>query len=911
MNSKMPKIENLNIIFKDEQGTDLNKYGITESNGLEKQVKLRRLANITQVGTPLNAKNLNLLKDKINEVVNKANTNETEIDNANQAITDKVKQTLKEAKTYTDSLETKVSETYETKTDATAKLESAKSYSDTNKQNAITSANSYTDTKVKKAIEDLNTSGDTNLGLAKTYTDQKVSEGVKEAKSYTDEQFKKINDNLIATVDCSHKYEITGNTGDEHGLAIDDQQMLIKKIQGHSRRKSLNLFSLKPGTYGGVTLTYDSTSGIYTFNGTSTGFSIPLNNQLLQGQQISFIAEVVSGTKTGAQNDISVMIDGTWIATDWVNTKTLSESISGCWMSTDITYTNYKVKINVVEGTYTKDTMPPFQPYDNTLVNSNNTLISTGRNLVDINEYAKGRTKQGQTTNVTDYPKLTCSSTGDARLWNFKSADYYLSLPKGQYKIVIDNLTRVENYSLCNVFLPNGIIVASSSLSVGKNVINLNLETDNIIGIMSKMPNSSFNIGLFFKDENNEYEYKQDVVQAPSLGEFDYYQEGKIYRQTSQVVTLNGSENWGIDSNSPNKRFYYRPVDAVDNVDAINVVSNNLKEASANDTYSLSQENNLISVASNTIHIVKRDFTTVDQLKQWLQQNPIQLVYKLATPTIEDYAIPSGYAVYNGGLQIQQGDVPYTITKQYNLSQKAQILANVEIDREQQKQIDEVNNKIINLPSPSITNRTVKNISINNTFPQTLTSEQTKDVFNNDLFVILSVGGSQNFYEYKNVIENPSEGKTFINISPGMKDDVSENVSFNILYVASNGYIRKESFQINKFPVYQHSILITDEKDTRILCSIVAKKSRAISTIPDLKYLINASGLRVVCNGFVKPTLTHQGGMAFELNTQSGDVKVKYVNLGNSIDYISDVALNSISNLKIIDTVYDYTVANG
>ena len=61
-----------------------------------------------------------------------------------------------------------------------------------------------------------------------------------------------------------------------------------------------------------------------------------------------------------------------------------------------------------------------------------------------------------------------------------------------------------------------------------------------------------------------------------------------------------------------------------------------------------------------------------------------------------------------------------------------------------------------------------------------------------------------------------------------MKDDASENVSFDILYVDANGYIRKESFQINKFPVYQHSILITDEKDTRILCSIVAFASFAI-----------------------------------------------------------------------------------
>lgn len=520
----------------------------------------------------------------------------------------------------------------------------------------------------------------------------------------TKKEVSTLTDNLIATVDCSHKYEITGNTGDEHGLAIDDQQMLIKKIQGHSRRKSLNLIEYEndSGTHNGITFNVEN--GIITINGTATATStvfitskdvIPYNNMrfscLCNKPQSGSTWQFWIGTDTP---QYAIGSDGSTTTINQKNKFSVNLAIY-----TGTKFNNLKLYPMLVEGTFTNETMPPFQPYDNTLVNSNNVLISTGRNLVDINEYAKGRTKQGQTTNVTDYPKLTCSSTGDARLWNFKSADYYLSLPKGQYKLVIDNLTRVENYSLCNVFLPNNIIIGSSPLSVGKNVINLNLETNNTIGIMLKTPNSSFNIGLFFKDENNEYEYKQDTITTiGSLGEFDYIlpQSNQKVIQTSQVVTLNGSESWSIDSNSLNKRFYYRAADtdAVDNVTTINVVSNNLKEASANDTYSLSQENNLISVASNTIHIVKRDFTTVDQLKQWLGQNPIKLVYKLATPTIiNDGPIPNGMAVYNGGLQIQQGDVPYTITKQYNLSQKAQILANIEVDREQQDQLNELRSK--------------------------------------------------------------------------------------------------------------------------------------------------------------------------------------------------------------------------
>ena len=72
-------IEKINLVFKDEQGTDFNKYGLIEDGGGEKQVTLRRLANITSVGTPLSAENLNTPINKINEIIDKINT---KVDNA-------------------------------------------------------------------------------------------------------------------------------------------------------------------------------------------------------------------------------------------------------------------------------------------------------------------------------------------------------------------------------------------------------------------------------------------------------------------------------------------------------------------------------------------------------------------------------------------------------------------------------------------------------------------------------------------------------------------------------------------------------------------------------------------------------------------------------------------------------------
>ena len=536
---------------------------------------------------------------------------------------------------------------------------------------------------------------------------------------------------ITATVDCSHKYEITGNTGDEHGLAIDDQQMLIKKIQGHSRRKSLNLFSLKPGTYAGVTLTYDSASGIYTFNGSSTGASILLNNSLPQGTKISFIAEVVSGTKTGAQNDISVMIDGTWIATDWVNTKTLSESISGCWMSADITFTKYQVKINVVEGTFNKDTMPPFQPYDNTLVNSNNTLISTGRNILNPDDFGAKCHTYDKSTGIA-----TITVNQDTRKIFFEN--YYFA-PNTQYTIILDAKTtntvvhsNTTNLKVVYTDETSGGLIVGTNTTTGKSIKYIQREFFDGL-------TTTFNVNncAIIKGANQDFEpYKQDIVQAPMLGEFDYYQEGKIVRQTSQIVTLNGSENWKIEEISPSKRFI---------VGLLNQYGGCL-----NDNYTINTTNNLgienqttgttwtgtttgISAEGDNLHLIIEGITTVEQLKEWLKNNNIQMVFRLATPTIEEYAMPSGYAVYNGGLQIQQGDVPYTITKQYNLSQKAQILANIEVDREQAKMIEENNQKFNLIPKFSHVDINLPETSMNGT----LTEEEFKILQANDLNYIM------------------------------------------------------------------------------------------------------------------------------------------------------------------------------
>ena len=543
---------------------------------------------------------------------------------------------------------------------------------------------------------------------------------------------------ITATVDCSHKCEITGNTGDEHGLAIDDQQMLITKIQGHSRRKSLNLLEYEndSGTYKGINFNIEN--GIITLNGTATDTSIvfiqskdviPYNNMRFS----CFCNEPQSGStwQFWIGTDTPQYVLGFEGSTTTINQKNKFSVNLAIYAGTK--FDNLKLYPMLVEGTFTNETMPLFQPYDNTLVNSNNTLISTGRNILNPDEFG---------ANCSTYDKSTGIATlvaGPGIVNKLLVPGHYFA-PNTPYRFIFrgKSSSSIGQYTQIRIYYTNGTYheslfndgLATYTSDYGKTI-------EKVSGAWANGTTTLYlNECAIIKGANQDFEpYKQDIVQAPSLGEFDYYQEGKIYRQTSQVITLNGSENWSLNESAPNKKRFvaYPNIQAIDTNNKINLVTNNLTETTTADIWINTEKNNLIGAQNTRIEIVKREFTTVDQLKQWLSQNPIQLVYKLATPTIEDYVIPSGYAVYNGGLQIQQGDVPYTITKQYNLSQKAQILANIEVDREQAKMIDENNQKFNLIPKFSHVDINLPETSMNGT----LTEEEFKILQANDLNYIM------------------------------------------------------------------------------------------------------------------------------------------------------------------------------
>ena len=152
------------------------------------------------------------------------------------------------------------------------------------------------------------------------------------------------------------------------------------------------------------------------------------------------------------------------------------------------------------------------------------------------------------------------------------------------------------------------------------------------------------NIQLEESVESTPYEpYKSSVSYIPldsPLYEGDriYLEDGELweYRENGRVV-FDGSENWFTDTGNrlySQKNNMKRLIDykasiicdrLVTSKNHANMVDENISGYA--DSTNLPNE--------NWIYIKKSNITSVQELKTWLQSNPLEVVYKLATPTLK------------------------------------------------------------------------------------------------------------------------------------------------------------------------------------------------------------------------------------------------------------------------------------
>lgn len=499
----------------------------------------------------------------------------------------------------------------------------------------------------------------------------------------------KFDETLTAEITCDHSIEVTGNTGDEHGLEIDDQQVLISKIEGQTKPKSPNLLNVKDNTTTVNGVTFTAKNGIITANGTATDTAF----YFLESGTNEFRSKILNRKLTIYGSPKTATNSTHFIGMFNLSGTGRVDRLNGDTALT-FTFTNenasYNFAIGVLQGETVNnvvfkpmlvygDERLPFEKYDNTLVNSKNDIISTGRNLFNKEKATDGKAI-GSIGNV--YADATRFIT-----------DYITVLPNETY--YISNLN-------------------------GNGWVNFYDKAKNLLGVYDKAdtfktPQDSFYMvvsqKLIYKDtqlicygNDGKYEpYKQDkYVCGIELGANDYIdtETNKTYKYSSGIITLDGSSDESYALQGTTEKLYIAMT--VGNIDHSKRVLNN-GDWGSTDTNNLAWKKIATADTRILFGLTGGTITTVEEWRKYLASNPLQIAYTKTTPTITENNALNGYAVYRGGQQIQDGELPYIINKKYSLTMKSQILANIEIDREQQENIYNIKSGIAEVEARTTT----------------------------------------------------------------------------------------------------------------------------------------------------------------------------------------------------------------
>ena len=127
------------------------------------------------------------------------------------------------------------------------------------------------------------------------------------------------------------------------------------------------------------------------------------------------------------------------------------------------------------------------------------------------------------------------------------------------------------------------------------------------------------------------------------IGDYaDYinFENGKVVRNI-KLVELNNDMNWTLNTAVAN-HFQVAVGDNYYNNDA-NLVMSNYYQAQKNGTsYYWNGDYAVISVDGSRIRFKNKDFTTLEEWKNWLSslENPLYVIYRLATPTSQSVSLP-------------------------------------------------------------------------------------------------------------------------------------------------------------------------------------------------------------------------------------------------------------------------------
>lgn len=449
------------------------------------------------------------------------------------------------------------------------------------------------------------------------------------------------------------------------GANIVDCNAVFKSVKGVTRRKSLNLLQLETINYEDArfTLQVDPSTGIVTVK-TKTLTEVASVYFGVDFKRSGIVTVVNSGS---AQFNIEARKKDN-NGSDWFSIQPYDvlkvdmskySFISPYFQFNSNSDSNktFVFKPMILEGDVIKEDRPPFEPFDNTLVNSKANFLSTGRNLFASESFDE--------TNMR-YDASTCEIRMKLTDYGHHMFASPFTLPKGTY-----TLMRTTNAQINTMLGAKDGEVQQLSYHEQRKVINLKEDTIFTDISVNGAVKANFKFAIVAGDVPYDTKYFEPYTDSKciiseELGKFDYidFHKQEIVRQTSSMITIDGSENWWIEQGSPNKRIITGDkvsMGSKRDPNSVLIASNSmLEDTTANHTWSDNTGRNMISYDNGRLHIVIQGITTPEKLKQWLKQNPVTLVIKTADETISTFKGNTGFVAYKGGLTRQQtSKVPY------------------------------------------------------------------------------------------------------------------------------------------------------------------------------------------------------------------------------------------------------------
>lgn len=286
------------------------------------------------------------------------------------------------------------------------------------------------------------------------------------------------------------------------------------------------------------------------------------------------------------------------------------------------TFNNYKFRVYVVKGTYTKDTIPPYSSYGMGSVE----IDVVNKNLYNGKNEIGGINNDGSLNNnadrwrAIDYINVENSTDISINIYNITTTGAL-----GKYCLYDKNYNFLSSTQIINI---NTVVNVSNVSYFRFWFLNDKVPTNTKIQVKTGSTPTTY---AQHQSQTAIMPIQQEMLTGDYISSVEHHEWGKL--------VLTGNENFAQAKNANKLNYFYLNYNLIKIKGKI--ISNMLKSVKSGEIWNKTSYDDVVQVSDNkqTINIMLSDttITTLQQFKEKLKElynagTPIIIYYELATP---------------------------------------------------------------------------------------------------------------------------------------------------------------------------------------------------------------------------------------------------------------------------------------